>query len=256
MANTLNEMNYTQIPNGRPVDVIPVQIPVVPDRSAVLCINFLRRGGIAAVVIGVVLGVISYYASWDWQEGLVIAACCFGMVGIVMALVGYMGEVVAGVDLSRQEQTINTAAATVDNYLTQRVTVMKSMAEMTKEAVHLDRQVFRDIAAMRSGTGYTNEEQAQIERLAARLQIVLERYPELKSHEMLRYQAQQDAYYAASVTEARNRYNSVVNDWNQMIYGWPFYQYVAGMRTYTTRVPYTASADVKRQGEDVLYHAD
>ena len=41
MANTLNEMNNTQNPNGRPVDVIPVQIPVVPDRSAVLCINFL-----------------------------------------------------------------------------------------------------------------------------------------------------------------------------------------------------------------------
>ena len=43
-------MNYTQNPKGRPVDVIPVQIPVVPDRSAVLCINFLRKGGIAAVI--------------------------------------------------------------------------------------------------------------------------------------------------------------------------------------------------------------
>ncbi|MBR3243273.1 MAG: hypothetical protein IKF90_11355, partial [Parasporobacterium sp.] len=148
MANTLNEMNYTQNPKGRPVDVIPVQIPVVPDRSAVLCINFLRKGGIAAVVIGVILGVIAYYAPWDWKEGLVIAACCFGVVGIVMALVGYMGEVVAGVDLNRQEQEINTAASTVDNYLAQRVTVIQNMAEMTKEAVHLDREVFRDIAAM------------------------------------------------------------------------------------------------------------
>ena len=256
MANTLNEMNNTQNPNGRPVDVIPVQIPVVPDRSAVLCINFLRRGGFAAVAIGVILGVISYYAPWDWQEGLIIAACCFGMVGIVMALVGYMGEVVAGVDLHRQEQEINTAASTVDNYLAQRVTVIKNMAQVAKEAVRLDKEVFRDVAAMRSGTGYTNEEQAQIDRQGARIQIAFERYPELKSHEMLRHLAQQDAYLVASVTEARNRYNSVVNDWNHMIYGWPFYQYVAGRRAYTTRVPYAASADVKRQGEDVLYKAD
>ena len=252
MANTLNELHYEQIPGGRPVGVIPVQIPIVPDRSAVLCINFLRRGGIGIALFGVVLGVVSYFASWDWQERLVIAACFFGMAGILMALIGFIGVVAAGVDLSRQEQTINLAASTVDNYLAQRVTVIQNMAQAAREALSLDREVFRDIAAMRSGTGYTGEEQAQIDRQAARIQIAFERYPELKSHEMLRHLTQEDAYLVASVTEARNRYNSTVNVWNQMVYGWPFYQYVAGMRTYTTRVPYTASADVKRMGEDVL----
>ena len=249
MANMLDEMEQSSLmQEGRDVQVIAKQIPVVPNRSAVVFIKLLTYGGIIA---GLIFGAVCSLILMDIGPVIILTSS-----GLCLTLIAVGGKIVALNDLRRTEQDINAAASTLDNYLAQRVTVIKNMGQVAKEAVRLDKEAFRDIAAMRSGVSYSNEEQNLIDNAASSVRITLERYPELKSHEMLQHLAQEDAYLVAEITEARNQYNSVVNEWNHMIYGWPFYQYVAGLHNYTTRIPYIASEDVRKEGESVLFFAD
>ena len=249
MANMLDELDQnTNMEEGNAVHVIAKQIPVMPNRSAVVFIKALTYGGI---IIGLIFGVISSILMMD----ILPLVICISS-GLTLTFIAVGGKIIALNDLRRVEQDINAAASTLDNYLAQRVTVIKSMGQVAKEAVQLDKEAFRDIAAMRSGMSYSNEEQTLIDHAASSVRITLECYPELKSHEMLQHLAQEDAYLVAGITEARNQYNSVVNRWNHMIYGWPFYQYEAGLHEYTTRIPYIASNEVKMEGESVLFFAD
>ena len=58
------------------------------------------------------------------------------------------------------------------------------------------------------------------------------------------------AAYDAAAPEADN---DTVNIWNRDIYAWPTKMIVAAKRGYTTRIPFTASAEVKEQARGVFF---
>jgi LemA protein len=57
----------------------------------------------------------------------------------------------------------------------------------------------------------------------------------------------QNSYLQKEITAARSLYNDTVNIWNTSIFEWPTKMIVAARSGYTSRIPFTASAETKAQ---------
>ena len=64
---------------------------------------------------------------------------------------------------------------------------------------------------------------------------------------------QQNAYLQQEITAAREVYNDTVNRWNAAVYQRWAKKYVAATSGYTTRIPFTASKEIKQQAEGVFF---
>jgi LemA protein len=63
----------------------------------------------------------------------------------------------------------------------------------------------------------------------------------------------QNSYLQKEVTAARTLYNDTVGMWNQDVFAWPTKQIVAARAGYTTRIPFTASAETKAAARSVFF---
>ena len=79
------------------------------------------------------------------------------------------------------------------------------------------------------------------------IRVAFEAYPDLKAHQTLAEAMQQNSYLQREITAAREVYNDTVLRWNQDIFAWPTKMIVAARAGYTTRIPFTASREVKEQ---------
>ena len=64
---------------------------------------------------------------------------------------------------------------------------------------------------------------------------------------------QQNNYLQREITAARALYNDTVNQWNSDIFDWPTKMIVAAKAGYTTRIPFTASAETKAKAREVFF---
>ena len=64
---------------------------------------------------------------------------------------------------------------------------------------------------------------------------------------------QQNDYLQREITAARNLYNDTVNQWNTDVFSWPTKQIVAARAGYTTRIPFTASAETKARARSTFF---
>jgi len=163
----------------------------------------------------------------------------------------------AGNYLSRLQQKLQHDASQIDNYLEQRVTILKNVAALLNKAIDLDKSTFKEIAALRSGNGSVGEgnfETAnQVERANLRINAVMENYPELRSHDEIISAMNQNSYLQKEITAAREVYNDTVNQWNSAVYQWPAKMIIAAKRGYTTRIPFIASKEIKEQAKEVFF---
>ena len=221
MANELDELTGPVNAAGNDVNVIQKQLPVTI--------------GVGSVIFEIMLWVL----------------------GILPGLIFLFVKIGAGNYLSRLQQKIQHDASQIDNYLEQRVVILKNTAALVNKAIDLDKSTFKDIAALRSGASQVaqgNFEAAnQIERANGKLYAVMENYPELKSHNEIMAAMNQNSYLQKEITAAREVYNDTVNEWNSAVYRWPAKMIVAAKRGYTTRVPYIASQEVKQQAREVFF---
>ena len=95
---------------------------------------------------------------------------------------------------------------------------------------------------------------SQVDSLAGRLFPQVEAYPELKSHHEIADAIQQNNYLQREITAARTVYNNRVYQWNRDVFDWPAKQIVAAKHQYTTRIPFTASAEVKQRARSVFFN--
>lgn len=156
------------------------------------------------------------------------------------------------------EQKIQHDASTIDNYMTQRVVILQNTAKLVEKAIALDKETFVDIAKARSGQNKDadvarNELQTQLEGFEKNLNIVMERYPELKAHQEIQDALQQNNYLQQEITAAREVYNDAVQKWNSEIFTLWAKKYVAAKEGYTTRIPFIASKEIKEKSESVLF---
>ena len=221
MANELDEQNPVINEQGRDVNVIDKQLQI--------------KVGVGSLIFEIFLWIF----------------------GIIPGLIFLFVKIAAGNYLSRLQQKIQHNASQIDNYLEQRVVILKNVAALLNKAVDLDKSTYKDIAALRSGASAVAsgdfEAANQIDRANGKLYAVMENYPELKSHNEIMSAMNQNSYLQKEITAAREVYNDTVLEWNTAVYRWPAKMIVAAKRGYTTRVPYIVSQEVKKQARDVFF---
>ena len=222
MANELDETKDPVNTEGRDTGVIEKQLPI--------------KVGVGSRIFEVLL----------W-----ICAIIPGLIFLIM-------KIKAGNYLSQLQQKIQHDASQIDNYLEQRVVILQNCAKLLDKAIDLDKTTMTQIAAYRSGAnpsddGARNDIAQKIDSVGRSINIAFENYPDLKAHAEIADAMQQNAYLQKEITAAREVYNDTVNTWNRDIYAWPTKMIVAARRGYTTRIPFSTSAEVKEQARGVFF---
>ncbi len=220
MANELDEMTGPVNGAGRDVNVIEKQLPVT--------------------------------VGWGSTLFEIVLWCLF----IVPGLVFLFMKIGARNYFRQLQQKIQADASTIDNYLEQRVQILKNLAKLVEKSVALDTDVMKAVAALRGGRladGERNAVASQIDGCFGRLFPQVEAYPELKAHAAIAEAMQQNSYLQKEITAARQLYNDSVMQWNADVFAWPTKQIVAARAGYTTRIPFTASAEIKAQARGVFF---
>ncbi len=220
MPNELDEVTSPVNSAGRDTHVIDKQIPV--------------RVGWGSTLFEVMLWVL----------------------GILPGVIFLFMKISAANYFKQLEQKIQADASTIDNYLEQRVRILQNLAKLVEKAIDLDKDVMKAVAAFRGGRlpeGERNQVAAQIDGAFGRLFPQVEAYPDLKAHAAIADAIQQNSYLQKEITAARTLYNDTVNQWNTDVFRWPTKMIVAARAGYTTRIPFTASAEVKEQAKGVFF---
>ncbi len=156
------------------------------------------------------------------------------------------------------QQKIQHDASQIDNYLEQRVQILKNCARLLDKAIDLDKETFTKIAAYRSrttadGDGARIDYASSVDALARSVNIAFENYPELRAHREIADAMQQNNYLQREITAAREVYNDTVNTWNREIFAWPTKQIVAAKAGYTTRIPFIADKETREAARGTFF---
>ena len=220
MANELDELTGPVNEAGRDVNVIEKQIPV--------------KVGFGSTLFEIMLWVL----------------------GILPGLIFMFMKIQAKNYFQQLQQKIQADASQIDNYLEQRVQILQNVAPLVNKAIDLDKDVMKSIAAFRSGLNPDADRNAvnkSLDGAFARLFPQIEAYPELKSHEAIADAMRQNSYLQKEITAARTLYNDTVTQWNTDIFAWPTKMIVAARSGYTTRIPFTASAEMKARARGTFF---
>lgn len=221
MANQLDEMAGPVNEEGKDINVIQKQIPV--------------KVGVGSTIFEVIL----------W--------CLCIIPGVVFLI----KKINAAKYLRQLEQKIQHNASQIDNYLEQRVVILQNCAKLLDKAIDLDKTTFSEIAKYRSGNvaddAARNELSGALDGVSRKINIAFENYPDLKAHQEIADAMQQNSYLQREITAAREVYNDSVYQWNKAIQEWPTKMIVAAKQGYTTRIPFTASKEIKDKARDVFF---
>ena len=220
MANELDEMNAPVNQQGRDINVIEKQIPV--------------KVGFGSTLFEIML----------WA------------LGILPGLIFLFMKINARNYFQKLQQKIQADASQIDNFLEQRVQILQNVAPLVEKAIDLDKDVMKTVSAFRGGAHADNERNVvsgHLDRAFGRLFPQVEAYPELKAHAAIADAMRQNSYLQKEITAARALYNDTVNIWNTDIFAWPTKMIVAARAGYTTRIPFTASAETKAQARSTFF---
>ena len=222
MANDLDELTGPVNPEGRDINVISKQIPVT---------------------VG---------------PGSTIFEIALWICGILPGLIFLFMKIGAKNELQRLQQKIQAAASQIDNYLEQRVVILQNVVPLVEKAVSLDKDVMTAVAALRGGGSINSDEDRNsvsknLDTAIGRLFPQVEAYPDLKAHAAIADAMRQNSYLQREITAARALYNDTVTEWNTKLFNWPTMQIVAARAGYTTRIPFTTSAEIKQQARQTFF---
>ena len=220
MANELDEMTGPVNGAGRDINVIEKQLPV--------------QVGFGSTLFEIMLWVC----------------------GILPGLIFLFMKIGAANYFRKLQQKIQADASQIDNYLEQRVQILQNVAPLVAKAIDLDKDVMKSVAAFRGGSlpdAARNAVARNIDGAFGRLFPQVEAYPELKAHAAIADAMQQNNYLQREITAARVLYNDTVAQWNSDIFDWPTKMIVAAKAGYTTRIPFTASAETKAKAREVFF---
>ena len=243
MANALDEFTGPVNENGRDIHVINKQLPVTVGTGSTIFEIALW----VTIPVLVLLSVALFGSSMDNPLMVAVVGC---LLGILPGVIFIFKKISALNYFQQLEQRIQAEASNIDNYLEQRVQILQNVVGLVDRAIELDKDVMKSVAALRSGGSINDQNRsevsAQIDTAFSRLFPQVEAYPELKAHNAIADAMQQNSYLQREITAARTVYNSRVTQWNTDIFSWPTKMIVAAHQGYTTRIPFTASAEVRQ----------
>jgi len=160
---------------------------------------------------------------------------------------------------SQLEQRLQATSSTIDNLMENRAQILKNAAKLLDKAIDLDKDTFTKIAMYRSGNTVDEKDEARnvaastMDNVAAKINVAMENYPNLAAHAELADVMQQNNYLQREITAAREQYNDVIYKWNKEIFEWPLRLLVADELGLTTRIPFTASKEVKDEARGTFF---
>lgn len=249
MANLLDEVTGPINEQGRDIHVIDRQLPVTIGVGSLIF-------EIALWVTGPILVLLYVLLMGDTLENVALVAVGGCLAGILPGVIFIFMKINARNYFQQLEQRIQAEASNIDNYLEQRVQVLQNVVGLVDRAVDLDKDVMKAVAALRSGkinSENRNECQQQINTVCSHLFPQVEAYPDLKAHHVIADAMQQNSYLQREITAARTVYNSRVTQWNTDIFAWPTKMIVAARQGYTTRIPFTASAETREMARSKFF---
>lgn len=246
MANELDEITGPVNENGRDINVIERQIAVKVGFGSTLF-------EIALWIVGFVPAIFVTIFNVDIDS---IFKAILWMGGVLPGVIFIFMKVNARNYFQKLQQKIQADASQIDNYLEQRVQILQNVAPLVSRAIDLDKDVMKSVAAFRggvNGSGDRNVVSAQLDQTFGRLFPQVEAYPDLKAHAAIADAMRQNSYLQKEITAARTLYNDTVNVWNSDIFSWPTKMIVAARANYTSRIPFTASAEIKAQARGTFF---
>ena len=220
MANELDELTGPVNEQGRDVNVIEKQIPV--------------KVGVGSTIFEVCLWIL-----------------------IIPGLIFLFMKINARTYLRQLQQKIQHDASQIDNYLEQRVVILQNAAKLLDKAIDLDKDTMTKIAQYRSGNSSNDElrnaTSQSVDKLFGQINVAYEQYPDLKAHNEIAECLRQNSYLQKEITAARELYNDTVFRWNADIQAWPTKMIVAAKAGYTTRIPFTASKEIKEKARGTFF---
>lgn len=249
MGNLLDEVTGPVNDQGRDVHVIDRQLPVKIGFGSTLFEIALW----ITIPVLVLLYVLIMGATLENALLVGIVGC---LAGILPGVIFIFMKISARNYFLQLEQRIQAEASNIDNYLEQRVQILQNVVGLVERAIDLDKDVMKAVAALRGGAVNTenrNEVNQQVDHAFGRLFPQVEAYPELKAHNAIADAMQQNNYLQREITAARTVYNSRVTQWNTDIFAWPTKMIVAARQGYTTRIPFTASAETRAMARNKFF---
>lgn len=239
MANELDEVSGSVNGEGRDVNVINKQIKVEVGTGSKIFETALW-------VVGSIVGLLVLINGLLPKE----EAIALTVAGILPGLIFLFMKINALAYLRKLQQRIQADASQIDNYIEQRVIILQNVVGLVEKSIDLDKDVMKTVAAYRGGQSpasdlQRNETSKQLDGLFSRINVAFESYPDLKAHAVLADAMRQNSYLQKEITAARTLYNDTLSIWNQDIFAWPTKQMVAAKAGYTTRIPFTSSAETK-----------
>lgn len=157
------------------------------------------------------------------SKGLIALAVIFGVV-----FIGYSWFVGTYNSLIRQSAEVDTAWASVETQYERRFALVPNLEASVKGALGQEREVFGTIAEARTryagaaaGSNERVEATAQYESALARLMVIIENYPQLRSIDTVNRFMDELAGTENRVLVARDRYNEQVRIFNVKIKSFP-----------------------------------
>lgn len=149
----------------------------------------------------------------------------------------------------RMEQDVENSESRIDVYLTKRFDLLTKMYDTTKGYMKHEKETLTDVVAMRNpGVNASLKEKAnfneELTRAARRLNMVVERYPDLKADKMFHNLQQAQSEVEENLQAARSNFNSNVASFNKAILQFPA-SIVAGARF--TKKEYFEAEEAKKQ---------
>lgn len=168
------------------------------------------------------------------------------IIGIVVVLLAlYVGGKYNG--FVRQNEAVNTQWAQVEGQYQRRMDLIPNLVSSVQGAMKQETAVFGAIAEARTKyAGATTPDQkaaaaTQVEGAMARLLVVMENYPQLKSIDTVQSLMAENAGTENRVAVERGRYNEVVRDYNIGVKTFPN-SLIAGMFGFAPRTMFEAAA--------------
>lgn len=242
MANLLDEVTGPVNQEGRDVHVIERQLPAEVGFGSTLF-------EIALWVTIPILVLLYVFLMGDVLDNALLVGVVGCLVGILPGVIFIFMKISARNYFQQLEQSIQAEASNIDNFLEQRVQILQNVVGLVERSIELDKDVMKAVAAFRSGGTVNPENRSevnqQINTAFGRLFPQVEAYPELKAQNTIADAMQQNNYLQREITAARTVYNSRVTQWNRDIFDWPTKMIVAARQGYTTRIPFTVSAETR-----------
>lgn len=151
---------------------------------------------------------------------------------------------------NRKQMKINEAASSIEVQLAQRRDTLVKLVDATKSSLKFEQDLLKDVVSLRGmaiNSGNAVDASNKIEKSFGRLLAVFEKYPDIKSIDVVKNLMSSADYQEREIAAARRLYNSEATAFNQEIFTWPACIPATSMKLHT----FALFAATEAQKQDV-----